>query len=211
MITTGSSKGGDRELAAWDLRNTGSPLKKLSLDKGSGVLYPFYDPDTTVLFVSGKGDGNVRYFEVVGDSNYLYYLESFKSNNICRGFSFTPKYTVDTSVCEIMKGVKLTNNNSIDLISFRVPRRSEAFQEDIYPDCISNIPALSGDGWLSGASKGPNRIPIREASGTSIQVDIKAAKTSQDYERELHEAHQEIEALRKRVSQLETELRAVKG
>ena len=195
VVTCGVSKGGDRQLGVWDLRNHSSPLKHLNIDQGSGVLYPVYDADTTLLFVSGKGDGNVRYYEVVGDSNYLYYLESHKNTTPCKGMGFMPKHSMDTSVCEIMKAAKLTNN-SVDLISFRVPRRSEAFQDDIYPDCVGNIASMSGDEWLAGANTPPHRVPIQQVRSPTIQVEIKAAKTVAEYERELAEAHAEIRALR---------------
>lgn len=202
IATCGFSKNGDRQLGVWDLRNNCSPLKQLNIDQGSGVLYPIYDADTTLLFVSGKGDGNVRYYEVVGDSNYLYYLESHKSNIPCKGMGFMPKHSMDTSVCEIMKAAKLTNN-SVDLVSFRVPRRSESFQDDIYPDCVSNVPSMRGEEWLSGANTPPIRVPIQQVKSAQLNVEIKASKSPAEYERELEQANQEIQRLRERIRVLE--------
>ncbi len=34
------------------------------------MIMPFYDPDAHLLFLSGKGDGNIRVYEV--DHNKLY-------------------------------------------------------------------------------------------------------------------------------------------
>lgn len=31
-----------------------------SIDSSSGVLFPYYDHDTKMVYVAGKGDGNVR-------------------------------------------------------------------------------------------------------------------------------------------------------
>lgn len=28
---------------------------------------PFFDEDTSVLFLAGKGDGNIRYYEIVNE------------------------------------------------------------------------------------------------------------------------------------------------
>jgi len=36
------------------------PLVTESIDCSSGVLFPFYDHDTKIVFLAGKGDGNVR-------------------------------------------------------------------------------------------------------------------------------------------------------
>ena len=37
-------------------------------EQASGTILPFYDPDTHILFLAGKGDGNIRYYEVIADS-----------------------------------------------------------------------------------------------------------------------------------------------
>lgn len=41
------------------------PVSEMDLDQSAGVLMPFYDQDTSVLFLGGKGDGNIRYYELV--------------------------------------------------------------------------------------------------------------------------------------------------
>lgn len=203
IVTCGFSKMSDRQIAVWDLRNPSRPLKHINVDQGSGVLYPFYDPDTKLLFVGGKGDGGVRYYEVVGDSQFMYYVERFTSTTPCKGISFIPKKRVDIGSCEIMRAVKLTNT-TIDLISFKVPRRSDAFQDDIYPDCVSGEPALSASEWLSGENKEPKRAPIRSLeSSPSKVVEMRAPKTILDYERELQEAHQTIKRQQQRITELE--------
>jgi WD40 repeat protein len=202
LITCGFSATADRQIAVWDLKNHSQPIKLINLDQGSGVLYPFYDPDTTCLFVGGKGDGTIRFYEVTRENEYMYFLGTFQSNVPCRGVSFIPKHAVDTNVCEIMRAVKLTNN-TVDQISFRVPRKSEAFQDDIYPDCLANSPAMTAEQWLEGHNKDPVRVPIRNVGTSVVNVQIKAAKTPAEYEHELKEAHEEIERLRRRIRELE--------
>ena len=39
--------------------------------------------------------------------------------------------------------------------SFIVPRKSDAFQDDIFPDSATAAPAHTADEWLSGSSKAP--------------------------------------------------------
>lgn len=36
----------------------------VELDTSNGVMFPLYDPDTNLVFLCGKGDSVIRYFEV---------------------------------------------------------------------------------------------------------------------------------------------------
>lgn len=38
----------------------------VDLDTSNGVMFPLYDPDTNMIFLCGKGDSVIRYFEVSG-------------------------------------------------------------------------------------------------------------------------------------------------
>jgi len=220
IVTCGFSKMNDRQVSVWDLRNHSAPVKLVNVDQGSGVLYPFYDPDTKILFVAGKGDGNIRYYEVVGDSQYMYYIEAFRSNVPCRGVSFIPKRKVNTDSCEIMKAVKLTNN-TIDLVSFKVPRRSETFQDDIYPDCVCGQPSMNSTEWLGGADREPRRAPIKQIENSPAHVELhmqatpsshvhQGHKSVNEYEKELNEARALIKRQQQRIAELEAQLESKK-
>mgnify|MGYP002637546213 CR=1 FL=1 len=65
LATTGFSRQSDRQLFIWDARNTADPLSKTDVDQASGSLMPFYDPDAALLYLAGKGDCNIRYYEVL--------------------------------------------------------------------------------------------------------------------------------------------------
>ena len=39
-----------------------------------GVLCPVFDPDTNMVYVTGRGDGNVRYYEVIPEAPWVCYL-----------------------------------------------------------------------------------------------------------------------------------------
>lgn len=54
LFTTGFSKVSERQYGIWDPANLSSPLKLEMIDTGSGVLFPFFDNDTQVVYVSGK-------------------------------------------------------------------------------------------------------------------------------------------------------------
>lgn len=40
------------------------PIVLVDLDTSNGVMFPLYDPDTNLVFLCGKGDSVIRYFEV---------------------------------------------------------------------------------------------------------------------------------------------------
>ncbi len=54
LFTTGFSKMSERQLALWDSDNLDECLWRQELDITNGVLFPFYDVDTQIIFVCGK-------------------------------------------------------------------------------------------------------------------------------------------------------------
>ena len=104
--------------------------------------------ETSILYVAGKGDGNIRYYEYINDE--LFELSEYTSTDPQRGFAVAPKYSVNLKDNEVTKSYKTVLDNSIEPVSFIVPRRAEVFQADIYPDCPSTEPALSAEEWFSG-------------------------------------------------------------
>jgi len=208
FFSTGFSKTSDREYALWDPRDMSKPLNRSTVDSGAGLLMPFYDDDTCVLFVGGKGDGNIRYYEMVDTEPYLYYLTEFKSATPQRGLCMLPKRAVNVSECEIARilkvGVKL-----LEPISFQVPRKSDVFQDDIFPDTFSGEPTLTSAEWVSGKNGDPKLMSLAHG----FQPGKKAAEfnpTAQAHSEEKVlsqvELQQEVEKLQKRVAYLESEI-----
>ncbi|KAL7271798.1 Coronin-like protein crn1 [Rhizina undulata] len=155
IATTGFSKMSDRQLGLWDMRTlTEGPTGGFQmLDSISGVCMPFWDEGTKCLYLAGKGDGNIRYFEYSNDD--LIFLAEYKSGDPQRGVAFLPKRGVAFHENEVMRGFKTVNDSYIEPISFIVPRRAETFQSDIYPPAYSGEPALTAEAWFAGADADP--------------------------------------------------------
>uniref|UniRef100_A0A671QJQ5 Coronin n=1 Tax=Sinocyclocheilus anshuiensis TaxID=1608454 RepID=A0A671QJQ5_9TELE len=101
------------------------------------------------------GDGNIRYYEITLEKPYLQYLMEFRSPAPQKGLGVMPKHGLDVGACEVFRFYKLvTLKGLIEPISMIVPRRSETYQEDIYPMTPGTEPALSADEWLSGINRG---------------------------------------------------------
>ncbi|KFP94745.1 Coronin-2A, partial [Haliaeetus albicilla] len=166
LFSTGTSRWNNRQIALWDQNDLSVPLLEEDLDGSSGLLFPFYDSDTCMLYVAGKGDGNIRYYEISPEKPYLNYLMEYHSHLPQKGIGVMPKRGLEVSACEIFRFYKLIPTKSlIEPISMIVPRRSESYQEDIYPLTAGAQPALTAQEWLNGFNKGPLLVSLRPGSG----------------------------------------------
>ncbi|KAG7910512.1 hypothetical protein KL907_001403 [Ogataea polymorpha] len=162
FVTTGFDRFSERQLGVWkaDKVEDGPVGGFYSVDASSGVLMPFFDDSTNILFVAGKGDGNVRYYEF--DKDELYLISEFPSTSPQRGYAIGPKRFVNVRENEIVRAYKLHNDNIVEPISFIVPRRSEMFQDDIYPDAPAGVPALTAEEFFGGKTSGPVLVSMRD-------------------------------------------------
>jgi coronin-2 len=81
LLTTGFSRHSDRQYSIWDQNDLSKPLTTDTIDSSSGVVFPFYDIDTNIVFLAGKGDGNIRYYEITDEAPYIHFLSQFLSGN----------------------------------------------------------------------------------------------------------------------------------
>lgn len=205
LISFGFTKTSEREYAVWDNRNLATPLSRANIDSASGLLMPFFDADTNVLFVGGKGDGNIRYYEVVDEAPYIHFLSEFKSATPQRGLCLVPKRAVSVSDCEIARILKI-GVKICEPISFQVPRKSDIFQDDIFPDCFSGDPSLTSAEYFGGKDADPKTISLGQGfvakpKTADFVPEVKEEKVLS--ERELRD---EVDKLSKRVAYLEAEI-----
>ncbi|OZJ06460.1 hypothetical protein BZG36_00519 [Bifiguratus adelaidae] len=228
IVTTGFSRMSDRQLNLWDAGDFGKPIKSEFLDTSAGIIMPFYDADTKMLYLAGKGDGNIRYYEYENDE--LFFLSEFKSGEPQRGIGFLPKRAVNVSECEVARAYKVSSN-IIEPISFTVPRKSDAFQADIFPPAISDEPALTADAWFAGENAHPKTIDLESgftvkakkefvtsqpaeaaapAAATEPASDkVSDAKTEREYQNKYHELQQENADLKNQVTQRDVKIRVL--
>ncbi|XP_012581864.1 PREDICTED: coronin-6 isoform X3 [Condylura cristata] len=141
--------------------NFEEPVALQEMDTSNGVLLPFYDPDSSIVYLCGKGDSSIRYFEITEEPPFVHYLNTFSSKEPQRGMGFMPKRGLDVSKCEIARFYKL-HERKCEPIIMTVPRKSDLFQDDLYPDTPGPEPALEADEWLSGQDAEPVLISLRE-------------------------------------------------
>lgn len=92
-------------------------------------------------------------------------MSEYKSSTPQRGLGSMPKRGLDCTKNEIFRFYKLHATGGIcEPISMIVPRKSEVFQEDIYPDTASGIPSLSCDEWIAGENRDPILISMKDSA-----------------------------------------------
>ncbi|KAL1512493.1 hypothetical protein ABEB36_002077 [Hypothenemus hampei] len=175
LLTTGFSRYSDRRYAVWDEKDLSKPLFVDTIDSSSGIVFPFYDPDTNIVFLAGKGDGNIRFYEISDEPPYIHYLSQVISGNPQRGLGVMPKRGLRPFQCEIYRFYKLHATKGLcEPISMVVPRKSDQFHEDLYPDTAASKPALTSQEWANGANAMPILMSMK--TGQSLALDIQAIK-----------------------------------
>jgi coronin-1B/1C/6 len=105
LVTVGFTAQSKRELKVWDPRgDVSKPLNATELDQAAGVIMPFYDEDTRMLYLAGKGDGNIRYYEMVDGEPYVYPLAEYRTNVSTKGADCLPKRACNAMKCEVSGG-----------------------------------------------------------------------------------------------------------
>ncbi|XP_042647598.1 coronin-6 isoform X3 [Tyto alba] len=156
-------------------KNFEEPIALQEMDTSNGVLLPFYDPDSSIVYLCGKGDSSIRYFEITDEAPYVHYLNTYSSKEPQRGMGFMPKRGLDVSKCEIARFFKL-HERKCEPIVMTVPRKSDLFQDDLYPDTPGPEPALEADEWLSGKDAEPVLISLRDGYVPVKNRELKVVK-----------------------------------
>ena len=203
MFTFGANKTSSREIKVWDLKNLDKPLHTESVDTAAGAMIPLWDSDTNVLYLCGKGDGVVRLYEYEDKAPFIFKLnDGFRSNTPGKGYCMVPKRGLDVMKHETARILKITNTNGLQPLVFTVPRKSDAFQDDINPPSAAAVPAHSHAEWMGGSSQDPVTVSLNPADhkGSNGNSAPKAAaapkiKSVTVLSKELNDANKRIEYL----------------
>lgn len=215
IMTTGASKQSGREMKIWDIKKLSTPLCTEAVDTASGALIPLYDQDTSVLYLCGKGDGIIRLYEFEDKEPYLHKLnDGFRSTTPGKGYCAIPKRGNDIMACETIRIMKLTNKDGIHPLSFTVPRKSDAFQDDIFPPAPAPIPAHTFEEWKKGSSKLPITMKLDPSSMSSAATGSSGSGPSSPTKKQVFKTvpmlTKENAALKTHIGYLESLLKASK-
>lgn len=123
IFTTGFSKMSERQYSLRAPDMLGEPIVMVELDTSNGVMFPLYDPDTNLVYLCGKGDSVIRYFEITPEPPFVHYINTFQTPDPQRGIGMMPKRGCDVNSCEITRFYRLNNSGFCQVISMTVPRK----------------------------------------------------------------------------------------
>ncbi len=169
VFTTGFTKHSERQYSLRAPGHLDDPIVMVELDTSNGVMFPMYDPDANLIYLCGKGDSVIRYFEITPEPPFVHYINTFQTPDPQRGIGMMGKRGIDVSTCEITRFYRLNNNGFCQVIPFVVPRKSELFQEDLYPDTLADVPAVTAEDWWSGTNAEPILVPMTEKGAQTRQ------------------------------------------
>ncbi|XP_026181658.1 coronin-7 [Mastacembelus armatus] len=177
LLVSGFDSRSERGLYLYSTDSLSSgAIASVKINVSPSTLIPFYDPDTSVVILTGKGDSRVHIYEIVPEEPYFIECSSFNSPEPHKGLAFLPKTECNVRDVEIAVGLMLTKT-TIEPVAFRVPRvKKEFFQDDMYTDtAVWWEPALTASAWLSGSNGQHKKISLKPKDMTPVSEAPKEA------------------------------------
>jgi WD40 repeat protein len=208
VLSVGFGTGASREYKVYDPRKFESAVCVTNLDSAAGIIMPFYDEDSDILFMAGKGDGSIRFYEILPGEEpkqICNHLGQFSSNNPTAAACSLPRRSCDVSSTEILRIYKVSKGTIVPL-KFQVPRKSELFADDIYPPARGDEPNITKEAWFAGENATPKLVSLEGGfvqttkATTGFQQQAAVVETSPN---DLKVAYEELQ---KKCAALEAEL-----
>ncbi|XP_044747703.1 coronin-7 isoform X1 [Coccinella septempunctata] len=162
IVVTGFDKVSQRLISLYKVDDLGNPLQTIVSDVSPSILIPFYDEDSSTLFLTGKGDSTIYAYEITEEYPHICPLSHHRCPSLHQGLSFLPKNVCNVIDVEFAVAHRLTNQ-TIESLSFTVPRiKTEFFQDDLFPPTkVTWEPTMNSHEWFSGKDKLPRRISLQ--------------------------------------------------
>nr|CAB3233029.1 coronin-7-like [Phallusia mammillata] len=178
ILTSGFNSSRQRQLKAWDERNMKSCLQSIELGSGSGVLMPFYDPDSRLIVIGGKGDSSLSIFEVTDAAECISKANQIMLPDQTKGMGMVPKLAVDVMSCEVTRLFQLCSKQLVP-IRVEVPRKSHRdFASDLFPDTDSDEIVLTAEDWLNGKDAQRTKCSLDPAKRKPLAGEAPTSVTS---------------------------------
>uniref|UniRef100_A0A6B2KYR6 Uncharacterized protein n=2 Tax=Arcella intermedia TaxID=1963864 RepID=A0A6B2KYR6_9EUKA len=167
LLTSGFTKSGEREISIWDHRDLTRSIGTQKFGTAATPILPLFDEGNNLIFLAGRGDGNIQIYEQISSPPFFVFVNEFKSSTPSSDLCAFPKKMVDTRKWEIIRFAKLSKT-TLEHLSFFIPRKGEQFQEDLYPPTFSGETTLSLDEWVAGNNLTPQLMSLRPEGVVSI-------------------------------------------
>uniref|UniRef100_A0A6I8RJB6 Coronin n=1 Tax=Xenopus tropicalis TaxID=8364 RepID=A0A6I8RJB6_XENTR len=151
------------------------PMRAIFLADGNIFTTGFSRMSERQLALWNPGDSSIRYFEITDESPYVHYLNTFSSKEPQRGMGYMPKRGLDVNKCEIARFYKL-HERKCEPIIMTVPRKSDLFQDDLYPDTAGPEAPIEAEDWFDGKNADPVLISLKQGYVPTKGRDLNVVK-----------------------------------
>eukprot|EP00300_Choanocystis_sp_HF-7_P001514 c11225_g1_i2.p1 GENE.c11225_g1_i2~~c11225_g1_i2.p1 ORF type:complete len:466 (+),score=98.56 c11225_g1_i2:30-1400(+) len=148
FVTSGHSPSMHRTLRLWDVRKLSESVSSHEGTNQVGATMPLLDDDSSVLLVAYRGGTKISTFDL--SSGEIRECATYSGSDPIVGAAMLPKRFVDVRQHELCRVAVITSAPRLYNISFKVPRVSTNFQDDIFASTWDGTPALTNEEWLSG-------------------------------------------------------------
>ncbi|ORX61110.1 DUF1900-domain-containing protein [Piromyces finnis] len=162
VLSVGFDRQSHQEIKIYDENDLSKPLTTLSIDLSSSLLCVYFDEDTNLIYLYGRGESNIKIYEFLEDQEpCCRSLLKINTESIQQGITFDNKKYLDIAKVEVNKAW-VVSKDSIKCISFVVPRiKTEFFQDDLFPLTRDmEQPSMTIDEWKQGQWKPLNTINL---------------------------------------------------
>ena len=87
LAVTGFTKQSERTLTIYRTKDL-TKVSSETMNVSPAILVPFYDEDSSTLFLNGKGENTMFTYEIGSDAPHLFPLSPYKSGDCSQGWSF---------------------------------------------------------------------------------------------------------------------------
>ncbi|XP_078096606.1 coronin-7 [Mustelus asterias] len=209
LLVSGFDSRSERQIYLYNVGSLASgSLATADINPAPSTLIPFYDDDTSTVYLTGKGDTRVHIYEIQAEDPYFLQCSSFSSIEPHKGLCFLPKPECNVREVEVARALRL-GHNSLESIIFKAPRvKKEFFQDDIFPDTtIWWRPVLSASAWLAGSNGQHKKMSLKPEDMTPVsevpkEAPVKKYKPSAFYLEEKTDEEKKEELLSAMVAKL---------
>ena len=202
IATTGHSKHNDRQIKIFDMKKFDEPVQTLVVDHQAYTCQNYYDPDTTLLFIPGRGESSCKYYELVNGA--FKKAAEYTSEDASRSSTFLQKRFVNYNKSELATMIKLTKN-WVGYVHFYYPKKVEQFDSSLFPECLTGEASNTFDAWMEGKDVDPIRKPINQIN-PSDNTASKMFFENETKKEDNSELVKENACLKREVKELETKL-----
>lgn len=162
ILTTGATKMSGRQICVWDLDHPEKPLCIETLDNATSPLYIYYDIDTKLIVCYGKGEVSIKLYEFdMKPEPRLHMVAVISCQEAHRAIAIGDKFSGNIAGNVVLLIVRILLK-SVEEVPCTVPRRSDSFQEDLFPDTRAETPAMSAEEFEAGKVCDPILVSLRD-------------------------------------------------